>query len=247
MRRVLRFAGLVVLVVVVAAGAFAAYIAVSGIPKYPTGGIERRVEITWERVERGRKYASLSCISCHQDPPTGKVTGKRLMDVPRQFGAAFSKNITKDPVHGIGAWTDGEILYFLRTGVNRTGQYVPPWMPKFPLLSDDDLESIVAFLRSDDPLMAASSADPPGRSRPSGAGSAGGPPRRGPPVVPNKPPDAPVLQPPPLPEGAHRPASSERPSRLRPLSFVEPRLLHLPLGGLQDDERARAREVRRLS
>src|SRR5262249_34839891 len=167
MRRVLRFAGLVVLVVVVAAGAFAAYIAVSGIPKYPTGGIERRVEITWERVERGRKYASLSCISCHQDPTTGKVTGKRLMDVPRQFGAAFSKNITKDPVHGIGAWTDGEILYFLRTGVNRTGQYVPPWMPKFPLLSDDDLESIVAFLRSDDPLMAASSADPPGRSRPS--------------------------------------------------------------------------------
>src|SRR5215475_1353228 len=120
MRKVIRFAGLALLVLVVAAGAFAVYVAVSGIPKYPAGGIERRVEITPERVERGRKYASLSCISCHQDPTTGKLTGKRLMDLPGQFGAAFSKNITKDPVHGIGAWTDGELLYFLRTGVNRT-------------------------------------------------------------------------------------------------------------------------------
>jgi mono/diheme cytochrome c family protein len=40
-------------------------------------------------------------------------------------------------------------------------------MVKLPLLSDDDLESIVAFLRSDDPLVAPLAVDPPGRSRPS--------------------------------------------------------------------------------
>ncbi|MGH9364824.1 MAG: c-type cytochrome [Thermoanaerobaculia bacterium] len=167
MRRFLRFVGFAVLLLVVAAGAFVAYVAVSGIPKYPPDRIERRVEITPERIERGRKLASLSCVDCHQNPTTGKLTGKQGMDVPRQFGVVFSKNITKDPVHGIGAWSDGELLYFLRTGIHRTGQYVPPYMPKFPLLSDDDLESVVAFLRSDDPLVAAAPEDPPGQSRPS--------------------------------------------------------------------------------
>jgi mono/diheme cytochrome c family protein len=167
MRKVLRFVGLLLLLLVVAAGAFLAYVAVTGIPKYPTVRIDRRVEITPEKVERGRKLASLTCISCHQDPTTGKLTGKLLVDAPKEFGPIYSKNITHDPAHGIGGWTDGELLYFLRTGVHRTGQYVPPYMPKLPLLSDDDLESIVAFVRSDDPLMAASTADPPGQTRPS--------------------------------------------------------------------------------
>ena len=159
--------GYLLLAVVVAAAALVAYVAISGVPKYPPGRIERRVEITPEKLERGRKFASLSCVNCHEEPTTGKLTGKRLLDVPTQFGVVFSKNITKDPVHGIGAWTDGELIYFLRTGIHRTGQYVPPYMPKFPLLSDDDLESVVAFLRSDDPGVAAAPEDPPGRSRPS--------------------------------------------------------------------------------
>ena len=167
MRKLLRFVGIGLLVILVAAGAFAAYVAVSGIPKYPTGRIDRRVEITPERVERGRKLASLTCLTCHQDPTTGKLTGKLLVDAPRQFGPIFSKNITHDPAHGIGAWTDGELLYFLRTGIHRTGQYVPPYMPKFPHLSEDDIDSIVAFVRSDDPLFAPASEDPPGQTRPS--------------------------------------------------------------------------------
>ncbi len=167
MRKLLRIAGLVLLVLVVAVGTFAAYVAVTGIPKYPPGRIERRVEITPEKVERGRKLASLSCVSCHQNPTTGRLTGKQVVDAPRQFGVIYSKNITKDPVHGIGSWTDGELIYFLRTGVQRTGQYVPPYMPKFPLLSDEDIESVVAFLRSDDPLTIPSTEDPPGRTQPS--------------------------------------------------------------------------------
>src|SRR5262245_8869481 len=167
MRKVLRFVGILLLLLLVAVGAFLAYVAVTGIPKYPPGRIERKVEITPEKVERGRKWASLTCISCHQNPTTGKPTGKELVDAPRQFGVIFSKNITKDPVHGIGSWTDGELIYFLRTGVHRTGQYVPPYMAKFPHLSDDDIESIVAFLRSDDPLMAPSAEDPPGQTHPS--------------------------------------------------------------------------------
>ena len=167
MRRALRIVGLLLLVVVAGVGALVAYVASTGIPKYPPGRIDRRVEITAERVERGRKIASVSCFNCHQDATTGKLTGKQLIDAPKQFGPIFSKNITKDPSHGIGTWTDGELIYLLRTGVDRHGQYLPPYMPKLPLMSDDDVESVIAFLRSDDPLVAPASVDPPGVTQPS--------------------------------------------------------------------------------
>ena len=167
MRKLLRFVGYALALLVVAIGGFAAYAAITGIPKYPPGRVERRVEITPEKVARGRKVVGLSCVNCHQNPTTGRLTGKQLMDAPRQFGPIFSKNITRDPAHGIGTWTDGELIYLLRTGVDRHGQYLPPYMPKVPLLSDEDLDSVVAFLRSDDPLVAAAAEDPPGVTRPS--------------------------------------------------------------------------------
>ena len=167
MRKLIRFVGYALALLIVAVGGFAAYVAITGIPKYAPGRIERRVEVTPEKVARGRKLASLSCVNCHQNPTTGKLTGKQLLDAPRQFGPIFSKNITRDPAHGIGTWTDGELIYLLRTGVDRKGQYLPPYMPKVPLLSDEDLESVVALLRSDDPLVAAAAEDPPGVTRPS--------------------------------------------------------------------------------
>lgn len=166
MRKLLKVLGIVLLVVVGAAGVFAAYVAITGIPKYEPGRLQVRVEVTPERVERGRKYAKILCATCHENPTTHELTGKRIADAPREFGVIYSKNITRDPVKGIGSWTDGELVYLLRTGIDRTGQYLPPWMPKFPLLSDDDLEGIVAFLRSDDPLVAPAAVDPPGRTRP---------------------------------------------------------------------------------
>lgn len=101
----------------------------------------------------------------HRGP--AHMVAERMVDLPPEFGVVHSKNITRHPVKGIGGWTDGEILYLLRTGIDRSGQYIPPYMVKLPLLSDDDLESIVAFLRSDDPLVVPLAVDPPGRSRPS--------------------------------------------------------------------------------
>jgi hypothetical protein len=66
-----------------------------------------------------------------------------------KFGKVFIKNITNHPEAGIGKWTDGELVSFLRTGTRPDGRYVPPYMPKLLHMSDDDLHSIIAFLRSD--------------------------------------------------------------------------------------------------
>lgn len=167
MKKALKVLGLGALVIVLAVGGFALYIGMAGIPRYAPGRLQVKVEVTPEKVARGRKFAGMQCATCHMDPTTHKLTGKRMADAPPEFGLLFSKNITRDPARGIGSWTDGELIYFLRTGIDRAGQYVPPYMVKLPLLSDDDLESIVAFLRSDDPLVAPDPARPPGLTRPS--------------------------------------------------------------------------------
>src|SRR5215467_5362890 len=167
MKKALKGLGYFVLFVIALAGTLAIYIAITGIPRYAPGSVSLKVETSEAKVERGRKFASMLCVGCHLDPSTGKLTGKRLADLPTVFGVAFSKNITRDPVYVIGSWSDGQLAYLLRTGIRRTGQYAPPWMPKYPHMSDEDLESVIAFLRSDDPLTAPAAVNPPGVSKPS--------------------------------------------------------------------------------
>lgn len=137
-------------------GGFFIFIEITGIPKYAPPQIpEVKVEITSERVETGAKIASVQCIFCHKSPDR-KVSGKLVTDMPPEFGEVHSANITQSKKHGIGNWTDGEIIYFLRTGVRRNGQYAPIYMPKYPHLSDEDLKCVVAWLRSNQPAVQAS-------------------------------------------------------------------------------------------
>jgi mono/diheme cytochrome c family protein len=114
------------------------------------------VESTPERVAQGQRLAEMLCIKCHLNPETGKLTGKLIDDLPEEFGIAYSKNITRHPEKGIGKWTDGELIHLIRTGISRDGQYTPPYMVKLPKISDEDLYSIIAYLRSDDPRLDAS-------------------------------------------------------------------------------------------
>jgi cytochrome c2 len=148
MKRLLKILGIIVGLVVLVVAASASYIHFSGIPSYEPGNITMKVEVTPERVAKGQKIASMLCVECHADE-SGKLTGHLLQDVPKEFGKIYSKNITHDPEVGIGSWTDGELYYLLRTGIKRDGQYIPPYMVKFPLAADEDIKSIIAFLRSD--------------------------------------------------------------------------------------------------
>ena len=136
----------IVIVGVVAVGA--TIVSFRGIPKYSAEKIDVKVESTPARVEQGAKLAAMLCRSCHLSDATGKFTGREMKEVT-QFGKIYSKNITNDPHAGIGKWTDGELVYFLRTGTKPDGEYVPPYMPKLAHISDEDMNSIVAFLRSD--------------------------------------------------------------------------------------------------
>ncbi len=152
--------GLIVVIVLLIGGALL-YLGTHGLPHYPTGSVTLKVDVTPERVERGRHTVQMLCAACHLNNDTGTLAGKRLVDVPAQFGTAYSANITHDPETGIGSWTDGEVLYLLRTGIRRDGRYTPPWMVKLPHMADEDLKDVIAFLRSDDPLVKAAKVKQP--------------------------------------------------------------------------------------
>jgi len=161
MRLFLKIVSALVLAVILVITATLIVIDRRGIPAYAPGNIDLKVDVTPERVERGKHTAEMLCVGCHLDNDTGTLAGKPMPDLPAQFGWAHSANITQDPEMGIATWTDGELAYLLRTGVRRDGRYTPPWMVKLPLMADEDLKDVIAFLRSGDPLVKPVSAKRP--------------------------------------------------------------------------------------
>lgn len=146
-------AGGFVLLVITAA----AYIQFKGVPDYdaqiPSGIARLQVPRDSSHVARGAKIAALLCQECHLSTE-GKLTGKMMAEIPKAFGTIASLNITQDPEIGIGAWTDCELYYFLRTGIRKNGSWAPPFMPKLSRMAEDDLYAVIAWLRSDDPRLA---------------------------------------------------------------------------------------------
>ncbi|GAB3012082.1 c-type cytochrome [Spirosoma pulveris] len=160
MKKVLKITGLVLGTLLLLIAAFVGYVAATGVPAYDPPSLPKiTVEATPARVARGEVIASIQCMECHGDNDN-RLTGKRMKDVPDLFGAIYSKNITQDKEKGIGNWTDGELLYFLRTGIRKNGSYAPV-MPQYPNLADEDLLSVVAYLKSDRFPVQPSKKEPP--------------------------------------------------------------------------------------
>jgi mono/diheme cytochrome c family protein len=158
MQKVMRALVYLVMFVFVFVGGFALMLEVRGIPKYDAPAIpDIKVAATPGRIATGAKIANVQCIFCHRGAD-GKVSGKLVSDMPPEFGEVHAANITQSKEYGIGSWSDGEIIYFLRTGVRKNGQYAPIYMPKYPHLSDEDIQSVVAWLRSGQPEVQASEA-----------------------------------------------------------------------------------------
>jgi mono/diheme cytochrome c family protein len=125
----------------------------------------RTFERTPARMERGRYLAESGqapCVLCHSplDPSGGGLTvvdGKAYAG--RSFapeGTAFvtASNLTPDRETGIGTWSDDMLARAIREGISHDGRALFPIMPyqKFRDLSDEDLASIIVYLRSVPPV-----------------------------------------------------------------------------------------------
>ena len=153
MKKGLKILGIVVLSLLLIAAIAAATIKFQPIPSYPVEKIVFQHTASPEALERGKKLTSMLCAGCHINQETGRLSGKLMNDAPPAFGEIHSPNITRHKTAGIGDWTDGELVYLLRTGIKKDGQYAPAYMAKLPHLADEDMNAIIAFLRSDDPLV----------------------------------------------------------------------------------------------
>lgn len=105
-------------------------------------------------VERGDYLVNtiMACGSCHTPfGPAGfdqsKALAGRLVEQNEQF-TAISSNLT--PAGEIAGWSDAELGKAIREGIRPDGSIIGPPMPfeVYHGISDDDLASIVAYLRS---------------------------------------------------------------------------------------------------
>src|SRR6202048_405454 len=69
-------------------------------------------------------------------------------------GHIVAPNLTPDPETGTGTWSDDALARAIREGVGHDGRALFPMMPfqTFRALSDEDLASIVVFLRALPPV-----------------------------------------------------------------------------------------------
>ena len=116
---------------------------------------------TPEQVERGRYLANSFCTGCHsasqEFPLTGGIDlGK---DFPIRLGTYVSVNLT--PAGPLKDWSDGEIFRVLRNGIDRKGRWLILMSNvRVRHMTDEDLEAVIAFLRSQ-PAVVHETQDPP--------------------------------------------------------------------------------------
>jgi mono/diheme cytochrome c family protein len=92
--------------------------------------------------------AAAGCAGCHTDKATGGARFAGGKAIPSRFGTLTSRNITPDPMHGIGAWSDEDFFAALRTGISPGGETYFPVFPftSFTLMTDRDILDIRAYL-----------------------------------------------------------------------------------------------------
>ncbi len=155
MKKFLKILGIIIGVVILLIVIAGVTINTKGIPSYETQDYKLKVEMDSASIANGERLAAMLCSACHRGKNTVLLEGREMDEDPK-FGKIWSANITNHPEKGLGRYTDGELVYLLRTGIKKDGQYSPPWMVKLPHMADDDMEDIIAYLRSDHPSLQAS-------------------------------------------------------------------------------------------
>ena len=104
-------------------------------------------------IARGKYLADAGdCVSCHTRPGGPPFAGGVPFSTPA--GTLYSSNITSDPETGIGKWKGEDLRRAMHEGVGADGHRLYPAFPytSFTKVSDEDVDSIYAFLRTIAPV-----------------------------------------------------------------------------------------------
>jgi mono/diheme cytochrome c family protein len=158
MRKVLRYGGMLLLVLVLLIIGLASYVrfALPNVGPAP----KMQIAITPERVKRGEYLANhvFLCVDCHSTRAWDEFAGPLVPGSLGKGGEVFNEqmgfpghfyapNITP---YNLGSWTDGEIFRAITTGVRRTGKPIFPVMPYdfFGKADPEDIKAVIAYIRT---------------------------------------------------------------------------------------------------
>jgi cbb3-type cytochrome oxidase cytochrome c subunit len=158
MKRVLKFLGIIILVVIVAIAGVLTYI-VTAFPKVKAAPA-MKIVATPEMLKRGSYLANCLClcVDCHSQRDFTKFGGPLVAGTIGQGGEPFdhsvgfpgsfyARNITP---YNLGTWTDGEIYRAITTGVDKDGKPLFPVMPyqNYGKLDTNDIKAVIAYIRT---------------------------------------------------------------------------------------------------
>jgi hypothetical protein len=126
----------------------------------------RTFERTPARLARGKYLMEgvLTCKHCHSSHdwsthdaavPAGKEFSGVVIEEVGMPGRVVSPNLTPDNETGIGTWSDDALARAIREGIGHDGRALFPMMPYqgfHDLLSDEDMASVIVYLRSLPPM-----------------------------------------------------------------------------------------------
>ena len=133
-------------------GLFRLHIRSAPVPKVKIAG-------TPAQIQRGEAIDESFCSACHSK--TGHLTGD--MDIGKDFpipvGSFVSSNLT--PAGQLSRWSNGEIFRAVRNGIDADGHWLTIMSyTNAGKLSDDDIQSVIAYLRGQ-PAAGTATANPP--------------------------------------------------------------------------------------
>jgi mono/diheme cytochrome c family protein len=104
-----------------------------------------------DQVKRGEYvFHAAGCAGCHTDVPAKGplLAGGRALKTP--YGIFYPPNITPDPTHGIGGWTEAEFVQALKAGIGKGGTHLFPAFPypSYAAMTDEDAKALWAYLRT---------------------------------------------------------------------------------------------------
>jgi mono/diheme cytochrome c family protein len=132
--------------------ALSAAVLLTGIVGLTTGAVRAADEA---QVERGKYLVTIGiCAACHTPRDANGERNWTMRLAGGRAGSLNAPNLTPDPETGLGNWTDNQIVDAIRNGKRPDGSVVRPPMGVFfyQELSDRDVKSIVAYLRSLPPV-----------------------------------------------------------------------------------------------
>ena len=103
-------------------------------------------------------FTAAGCASCHTSPDAAPGVSPPVLSGGQRFASAFgtfvAPNISPDPVHGLGGWSDADMLSAVMRGVAPGGTHLYPAFPydAYGKASAQDMLDLVAYWRTLPPV-----------------------------------------------------------------------------------------------